>query len=185
MAFGATQAKEHGVAQDVVSIKRLDVSEEIAALRHMAAGQLREKYQELFGERSRSGNRNWLFRRCAWRVQALAEGGLSERARLRAQELAREADLRLRPPKDMVMDPATGTAGAAGRVAIPRDARLPMPGAVLRRVFKGHEYLVTVLPDGFEHNGEFYRSLSAVAHAITGSHWNGFLFFGIQEPPDE
>jgi len=163
----------------------LDMNKEILALRRMTAGELRGKYRELFGEESRSGNRDWLFRRCAWRVQAQAEGGLSERARLRAQELVREADIRLRPPDSMEMTPAAGTAVATGRVAIRRDARLPMPGATLRRVFKGHEYIVTVLPNGFEYDGEFYRSLSAVAHAISGSHWNGFHFFGIQTPEDE
>ena len=161
-----------------------DMNKAIAALRRMTAGELRGKYMELFGEESRSGNRDWLFRRCAWRVQALAEGGLSERARQRAQALAREADLRLRPPKDMMMSPAAGTSVVTGRIAVRRDARLPMPGTVLARVFKGHEYRVTVLPDGFEYDGEFYRSLSAVAHAISGSHWNGYHFFGIQETSD-
>ncbi|HRP63656.1 MAG TPA: DUF2924 domain-containing protein [Phycisphaerales bacterium] len=47
------------------------------------------------------------------------------------------------------------------------------------RRFKGHDYMVTVLPNGFEYDGEVYRSLSAVAHAISGSHWNGLLFFGL------
>jgi len=162
-----------------------DVNKAIASLRRMTPGELRAKHEELFGERSRSGNRDWLFRRCAWRVQALAEGGLSERARVRAQELVREADIRLRPPKGMDMPPASGTAVATGRITMRRDARLPMPGAVLTRVFKGHEYHVTVLPNGFEYDGEFYRSLSAVAHAISGSHWNGFHFFGIQKPEHE
>jgi hypothetical protein len=75
----------------------VNTDKELAALRRMTAAELRAKYEELFGERSRSGNRDWLFRRCAWRVQALAEGGLSEPARQRPKELAREADLRLRP----------------------------------------------------------------------------------------
>jgi len=163
----------------------VDMNKEILTLRRMTAGELRGKYAELFGEKSRSGNRDWLFRRCAWRVQALAEGGLSERARLRAQDLAREADIRLLPPKDMTMTSAAGTTTATGRIAIRRDARLPMPGATLLRVYKGHEYNVTVLPNGFEYEGESYRSLSAVAYAITGSHWNGFHFFGIQKPEDE
>lgn len=162
-----------------------DMNKEIAALRRMTAGELRGKYADLFGEGSRSGNRDWLFRRCAWRAQALAEGGLSERARQRARELAREADLRLRPPKGMTMASAVGTSVVTGRIAVSHDARLPMPGVVLTRVFKGHEHRVTVLPDGFEHDGEFYRSLSAVAHAITGSHWNGFHFFGIQKLENE
>ena len=163
----------------------IDMNKELLTLRRMTAGELRATYRELFSEESRSGNRDWLFRRCAWRVQAMTEGGLSERARLRAKELVREADIRLRPPKDIDMPPAVGTATGTGRIVLRRDTRLPMPGAVLKRVFKGNEYIVTVLPNGFEHDGEFYRSLSAVAHAISGCHWNGYHFFGIQKPEDE
>ena len=74
----------------------------VAALRRMTVGQLRKKYLELFGEPTRSENRNFLFKRLAWRVQSMAEGTLSDRARRRADELARDADLRTtlpRPPK--------------------------------------------------------------------------------------
>ncbi|QOJ01910.1 MAG: DUF2924 domain-containing protein [Phycisphaeraceae bacterium] len=66
-----------------------------------------------------------------------------------------------------------------GRLASAGTDRLPAPGTVLRRSFKGAEHEVTVLPNGFEYEGKAYRSLSAVATAITGSHWNGFLFFGL------
>ena len=65
-------------------IATTDVPKELAALEKMTAGQLRGKYRELFGEDSRSGNRQWLLRRCAWRMQALVEGDLSDRARRRA-----------------------------------------------------------------------------------------------------
>lgn len=57
-----------------------------------------------------------------------------------------------------------------------------MPGTTLRRQYKGHEYHVTVLPNGFEYDGRAYRSLSAIAHAISGAHWNGYHFFGIATP---
>src|SRR3978361_2239227 len=75
----------------------------LEALRRMTPGQLREKYAEVFGEPTRSGNKDFLFKRLAWRIQSLAEGTLSGRARKRAEELARDADLRTtlpRPPKD-------------------------------------------------------------------------------------
>ena len=158
------------------------IQNEIAALRRMTAGELRRRHLELFGEESRSGNRQYLFRRMAWRLQALAEGDLSERARRRAEELARDADLRSRPPRELAMEPAPADLKTVtGRIALSRDDRLPMPGTVLKRVFKGHEYHVTVLPNGFEYDGQAYRSLSAVAHAISGSHWNGYHFFGIQQ----
>src|SRR3954469_17219952 len=71
----------------------------VAALGRMTPGQLRAKYLEVFGEPSRSGNRDFLFKRVAWRVQSLAEGGLSERARRRAEELARDADIRTTLPR--------------------------------------------------------------------------------------
>jgi len=167
----------------------LDTAAELAALEKMAAGGLRERYRELFGEESRSGNRQWLFRRCAWRLQALAGGDLSERARRRAQELARDVDLRVRPPGGTDMPPPTRlphvVRPAKAHVPRTRDARLPMPGARLRRSYRGHVYEVEVLDQGFLYDGEVYRSLSAIAYAISGSHWNGYLFFGIADPRKE
>ena len=64
------------------------IREEIEALRHMTVAQLKKKYTEVFGEETRSHHKHFLFRRIAWRIQALAEGGLSERARRRALEIA-------------------------------------------------------------------------------------------------
>jgi hypothetical protein len=162
------------------------IPKQIAALERMTVGQLQKRYAEVFGEAARSGNKQWLFRRIAWRIQALAEGDLATRAIERSRELARglarDADLRLRPPP---APPPTLRAGAATtHLAVHRDERVPPPGAVLTRLFKGREHRVTVLPNGFEHDGEVYRSLSAVAHAITGSHWNGFLFFGLTKPKE-
>ena len=61
---------------------------------------LREKYREVFQEETRSRHREHLFRRIAWRLQALAEGDLSERARGRAHQIARAADLRMVAPPD-------------------------------------------------------------------------------------
>ncbi|MCL2701721.1 MAG: DUF2924 domain-containing protein [Phycisphaerae bacterium] len=125
-----------------------NVPRELAAMAKMSAGELRSRYRELFGEESRSGNKQWLFRRCAWRLQSLAEGGLSERALLRAKELARDVDVRLRPPgpDNMPRAEQPQLAGLARTVRSPilrtRDARLPMPGTVLRRKFKGHVYSV-------------------------------------------
>lgn len=149
----------------------------------MSVSRLRERYAEVFGEPTTSGNRQWLFRRVAWRIQALAEGDLSERARRRAAELARDEDVRVRPPTERGFA-AGGCPGArlvtvTGRIASSGSDRVPAPGTVLRREYKGTEYEVTVLAEGFEYGGKVYRSLSAVATAITGSHWNGFLFFGL------
>ena len=77
-----------------------NIGREIAALRRMTPKELRARYAEVFGEPTRSGNREAMVKRIAWRLQAQAEGGLSERARRRAEQLARDADLRLTSPRD-------------------------------------------------------------------------------------
>ena len=78
----------------------LNVGKEIADLKQMTVRELREKYEAVFGEPTRAGNRDWLWKRIAWRMQANAEGGLTERARRRAEELANDADVRVRRPPD-------------------------------------------------------------------------------------
>lgn len=152
-----------------------NLRKELAALGRMSAGQLREKYRELFGDESRSGNRQWLYRRCAWRLQALAQGGLSERARKRAMEIADDGDVRFIPPRQVIPD--ANMPRQTHPTDIKPDDRLPIAYTVLARPFKGRLYTVTVLPGGFEYDGDIYKSLSAVAHAIMGSHWNGYHFF--------
>ena len=77
----------------------LDFEQELALLEGMTSGQLQERYRQLFGESVLTRNRSWLVRRIAWRMQALAEGDLSERARQRANELSQDADLRMTAPK--------------------------------------------------------------------------------------
>ncbi len=155
-----------------------NVKAEIAALRKMTPAQLREKYLEVFGEPTRAGNKDFLFKRIAWRLQSLAEGTLSERARQRAAELARDADIRMTMPR-----PPAVTPGATPRrqAAPAHGERVPIPGTVLTRQYRGRVIEVTVLPRGFEWEGQIYRSLTAVAQAVTGSHWNGHLFFGLRD----
>jgi hypothetical protein len=60
---------------------------------------------------------------------------------------------------------------------LPADERLPRPGSLLTRRYKGRTLQVEVLEHGFAYDGQVYRSLSAVAKAVTGSHCNGYLFF--------
>ena len=153
----------------------LNIVNEVAALERLSVGQLRQRFAELFGETTKASNRTWLVKRIMWRMQALAEGDLSERARRRAAELARDADLRLNPPQNK----ANTTAPPPQDVPIPApvDPRLAPPGTILTRPYKGQLVQVQVLTDGFAYAGRVYASLSAVAKAITGSHTNGFLFF--------
>jgi hypothetical protein len=151
---------------------------EVAALPRMTVKQLRQKYAEVFGEYTNGHNRAWLVKRIAWRMQARAEGGPSERARQRAVELADGADLRLNPPA-MKAVATPHEEAPAQTVRFQADDQLPPPGTVLTRKYKGHVLHVKVRPDGFEHEGVVRASLSAVAKHITGSHCNGFLFFGL------
>jgi len=159
-----------------------EIVREVEALGHMSSPELREKYQEVFGEEPRSRHKDFLRKRIAWRIQANTEGGLSERARRRAEEIANDADLRLRAPKRTLKKLDSGSVGstAVHSFKTNHDRRLPMPGAVITRVYKGRKIMVTVLDDGFEYEGEGFRSLTAIAKAITGSHWNGYDFFGLR-----
>jgi hypothetical protein len=151
-----------------------NVAKDVAGLRQMTVAELQNRYVQLFGEPTRTGNKTWLLKRLAWRLQVLAEGDLSERARQRARELACEADLRLSPPQQRRSPGLRAFLFSASPVP---DNRLPPPGTVLVRKYKGAALEVKVLPDGFAYQGKSYDSLSALAKAITGSHCNGFHFF--------
>jgi Protein of unknown function (DUF2924) len=145
---------------------KLNVEQEVQALQQLSLRDLGVRYAALFGDSPRTRNKVWLVRRLAWRLQALAEGDLSERARRRAAELAHDADLRVVLPR-------------APRVPLPPSTTLPKAGTVLTRVYKGVTLEVQVRDDGFEWQGRRFASLSAVAQAITGAHWNGRRFFGL------
>ncbi len=152
------------------------LAKQLAGLESMSMADLKRKYFELFGDETKTGNRTWLVRRIAWRLQANVHGGLSERARQRAAELANESDLRLSPPKERSTTSA-GAPTAVGTVRFDTESRTPLPGTILVRKYKGRDLQVKVLENGFEYQGDVYKSLSAVAKHITGSHCNGFLFF--------
>jgi hypothetical protein len=153
-----------------------NLAHEVAALTHLSAAELRRKFIELLREPTRSSNRIWLVKRIAWRLQALAEGDLSERARQRAIELARDADLRLSAPRAIALRAQSQPEPVAPARQV-TDNRLPRPGTVLTRRYKGQMLQVRILASGFAFAGHVYPSLSAVAKAITGSHCSGFLFF--------
>ncbi len=160
----------------------LNIEREIATLEQMTVGRLQDRYIEVFGEPVRSRHRQYLIRRIAWRLQANAEGGLSERALRRAEELADDADVRLTPPRWATVGNRERPVGSnAVRVPVAKDSRLPMVGSQITRKYKGRTVTVTVIADGFEYLGERYRSLTAVAKKITSSHINGFRFFGLED----
>jgi hypothetical protein len=159
--------------------KREEILTQIDELRRMKIAELHARYREVVGEETRSSNRQFLFRRIAWRLQAQAEGGLSERARERASEIASDADLRLRAPVGFFENPSPTQ--PVSRLRPRGDQRLPVPGTLLTRSFENRRIVVTVLTDGFEYQSRRYRSLSAIAREVTGTRWNGLLFFGLAE----
>ncbi len=154
------------------------IAREVESLSDLTVNQLQLKWVEVWGEPCRSRNKDFLRKRVAWKIQANHYGGLSQRALDRARELADETLLKIR---------GAATPGPLGvGTTTPRhsfrptdDSRLPIPGAILTRDYRGCKIVVSVLDDGFEWDGKKFKSLSAVAKSITGAHWNGFLFFGI------
>jgi hypothetical protein len=155
-------------------VQNTSIWREIDALRDQSVGQLRVKYMGVFGQESRSNHKQFLVRRIAWRLQANAEGDLSERARQRALALAEEADLRIRAPEFFVKR----LSEHVGKK--PSDPRLPPAGTLLTRRFRGQSVTVEVLKNGFRYQERVYKSLSAVARHVTGVQWNGFSFFALK-----
>lgn len=159
----------------------MNIEKEVAAMKRMTVDQLRIKYQDVFGESTNGRNKDWLVKRIGWRLQANEEGDLSERARKRAIEIANDADVRSTPPRPrkQAADAPERTITKTMKVVHTNEL---LPGTKLKRVYKGETFSVSVLVDGFEFQGERFKSLTAVAKAITGKHWNGFHFFGLRRP---
>jgi Protein of unknown function (DUF2924) len=159
----------------------MNLAQDLATLPTLSVAQLRSRYAEVFGEPTNAAHKSWLVKRIAWRLQARAEGDLSERARQRAAQLASDADLRLSPPSPQKLpasqNAATLSCGPKTPAPFEPDRRLPQPGVIINRLYKDRQLQVTVLQSGFAFQGQVFASLSAVAKAITGSHCNGYLFF--------
>ncbi|GJM43679.1 MAG: hypothetical protein DHS20C21_05210 [Gemmatimonadota bacterium] len=146
---------------------------EIEGLETLAVPQLREKYAELFDEPTRSKHKRHLVKRCTWGIQAREFGGLDPAVKERALQIARLSDIRLTPPA--TREPKR----IAVDVTSDAPASTPLPGTVLVRRYRGQDLRVTILESGVEWSGTVYRSLSAAAKAITGSHCSGPAFFGL------
>jgi len=136
---------------------------QLAALQRMSVNELKMKWQELFATGAPNNSRSFLESRIAGRIQEFTYGGLSRDTRRALDLLADEVE------------------GKAGRKKMADDGRNPSPGTKLIREWDGAEHTVTVLGDGYTWEGRKYRSLSAVAKAITGTNWNGFRFFGLRD----
>lgn len=158
------------------------IAAQVVALNQMTVAQLRERWQEVFGEATTQRHKQYLVKRIAWELQRRESGQeLSPEARQRLYELQEE--FRNSPPETWFKGARHNRPQAAPARTKRRPvtaATAPKQGAVLTRDYKGRQVTVTVRGEReFEWNGEIYSSLSAAAKAITGSHCSGNAFFGL------
>jgi hypothetical protein len=135
------------------------IAAQVAALPKTPTPELKQMWRELFDREPPGFSRNYLISRLAYRIQELAYGGLKPATRAKLDSLA------------------DGLEPKTSRERMPNG---PVVGTQLIREWRGTEQRVTVLADSFEWEGRRYRSLSAVARAITGTRWNGLTFFGVK-----
>jgi hypothetical protein len=135
------------------------IAARVAALPKRPTPEVKRIWRDLYGKEPPGFSRSDLVSRLAYRIQELAHGGVKPATRAKLDALVDALD-----PK----------------VARKRVVNGPVVGTRLVRDFQGREYVVTVLADGFEWDGRRYKSLSAVARAITGTRWNGLTFFGVK-----
>ena len=149
---------------------------QIMALKEMPVADLQEKYEEVFeGKKATSNNKTYLWRRIAYRIQELRSGGISLDAQNKIGELIKEYD----PINNKALRPNTSIEDNANKKLKIRDGRLPIPGTIITKNYKGTMLQVKVLDNGFEYKGTFYKTLTKLAGQITGAHWSGYVFFGL------
>ncbi len=144
-------------------VEDANVVAQLAALKRMTVVELKTKWTSLFGAPAPNNSRSNLELRLGYRIQELTLGGLSRETRRTLDLLADEIE------------------GRIARKSIITDSRNPVVGTRLIREWDGMEHTVTVMKDGFDLQGQKFKSLSAVAKAITGTQWNGYRFFGLRE----
>ena len=149
---------------------------DLGRLALMRPHDLQRTYHQIFGVPVSGGNSELARRKIAWHIQAEREGGLPESVRQHALGIAREASIRMQT--GVISATSVAHTTVTGIIS-DHDSRLPMPGSVLVKEHKGKTLVVRVLDHGFEYEGSKFASLSAVAAQITGTKWNGFLFFGL------
>jgi hypothetical protein len=135
----------------------------LATLRTTPTPELKQQWRDLFDSEPQPFNRRYLESRLAYRIQELAYGGLKPETIRRLERLGEELD-----------------GGDRVKRGIRADRDRPITGTRLLREWQGVEQIVTVTADGFEWQGRPYKSLSAIARAITGTRWNGWVFFGLR-----
>jgi hypothetical protein len=152
---------------------RDDILNQILALKEMRSEELLTKYLEVFGsQRPKINNAEYLRKKISYRIQEIAYGWLSENAKTRLEQLITVYD----PINNRLLRKTTGKESG---VKIKRDRRLPIPGSIITKIYKGVEIKIKVHEKGFEYECKTYRTLSQVANVLTGNHWNGYLFFNL------
>lgn len=148
----------------------------ITALNKAPLPELTAKYEEVFGKKTGTTSDVYLRRKIAYRLQEKELGGLSRKAKEKIEELIKKCD----PVNNKVLRPVVMAGGKeVNRLGPMRDKRLPIPGTILRRHYKGKNVEVRVLEQGFEYDGKRYRTLTGVAMTVTGVHWSGYSFFNV------
>ena len=154
-----------------------NISDQIPSLKDQTLETLQERYKEVFDtNKTFSNNKVFLWRRIAYRLQEQEYGELSQEIKARIGSLIQQYD----PVNNKALRPTVTSAGKEV-VALPsmRDKRLPIPGTVIYKRYKGKDIQVRVMEKGFEYNKKYYKTLSAISEEITGAHWNGYSFFNL------
>lgn len=134
----------------------------VAALPNMQLSELKALWRDVYQDEPPGGHKSHIVRRLAYRLQELAYG--------------------VDPQIENRIEQQANDLFGSGKRAKPKrktQYQRPIPGTKLVREYKGIEYQVTILEEGYEYAGCLYKSLSKVALAITGSSWSGPAFFGL------
>ena len=153
------------------------ITSQIIALKNMPLLAIQNRYKELFDTKEMPcDNKVYLLRRIAYKLQETEYGGLSETVKAKISELMTKYD----PVNNKALRPQVISAGKeVDSLPFSRDKRLPIPGTTITKKYKDQTIQVKVLEKGFEYKNTYYKSLSALVEAITGSHWNGYNFFNL------
>ena len=161
------ELREMDAAGKVQDRTRNSVLRQMSILQSMTLEELREKWLDLYGGEPPKYKRLFLIKRLAYRIQELFYGGLSEHAKEHLKKVAQN------DPVAMVNRKIPEERKTEDRI---------LPGTRLVRIWNDRRYEVIVQAEGFEYEGRIYKSLSALAKEITGTKWNGKVFFGVKKP---
>ncbi len=139
---------------------------QVAGLKSLEHDELCRLWRTLYGKEPPAYNRTFIITRLAYRIQEIAHGGLSDETKSKMNDVLASSN-------------TDGRKSASCKTPrrIPKQD-MPVYGTKFVRDWNGRRYEVIAVPGGFEYDGRLYRSLSAIADVITGTHWNGRLFFG-------